>query len=62
MSEDQDLRKLYHDLDSKCASLKGAVKLLRECQPEEKKEMIDLMTDCANSLVKCLSDLKQRLG
>jgi hypothetical protein len=61
MTEDQNLRKLYHDLDSKCASLKSAVKLLRECPTEEKREMLALMTDGANSLLKCLSDLKKRL-
>ena len=61
MTEDQNLRKIYHDLDSKCASLKSAVKLLRECQPEEKKEMLSLMTEGATALLKCLSDLEKNL-
>ncbi len=61
MTEDPNLRKIYHDLDSKCASLKSAVKVLRECPPEEKREMLSLMTEGATALLKCLSDLEKNL-
>jgi hypothetical protein len=62
MTEDPELRKLYHDLDSKCAGIKSAAKLLRDCPPEERAEMLSLMKEGANALLKCLSDLEKRLG
>ena len=57
MTEDPDLRKLYHDLASKCASLKSAVQILRDCPPEERKELLSLMIEAANTILKCLSEL-----
>jgi len=57
MTEAPDLRRLYHDLASKCASLKSAVQILRDSPPEEKKELLSLMTEAANAIVKCLSEL-----
>lgn len=59
MEENDDLRKLYHDLASKCASLKSAVPILRASQPEERKEILALMTEAANTILKCLSELDQ---
>ena len=57
MTEDPDLIKLYHDLASKCASLKSAVKILRDCPPGERKEMLALMIETANTILKSLSEL-----
>ena len=57
MTEDPDLRRLYHDLAAKCAGLKSAVPILRDSPPEERKEILALMTESANALLKCLSAL-----
>lgn len=59
MTETPDLRRLYHDIDSKCAGLKGASKLLRGCPPQERKEILTLMKESAAALLKCLSKLER---
>ena len=56
-----DTDKLYHDLDSKSTSLKNAVKLLRECPPEQKGEMIALMREAAQDIQKYLAELEKSL-
>ncbi|HAH32849.1 MAG TPA: hypothetical protein DCL44_11105, partial [Elusimicrobia bacterium] len=62
MTETPDLRKIYHDLASKCAALKSAVQVLRDSPPEEKKEMLALMTEAATAILKCLSELQKGSG
>jgi len=54
--------KLLHDLESKTASLKGAVKLLRECQPDERREMLTLMKTAAQEISSCLTELEKLDG
>lgn len=54
-----EANKLYHDLESKCSSLKSAVKLLRECPPEEKDEILALMNEAARDILKFLSELEE---
>ena len=54
-----DANRLYHDLESKTAGLKSAVKLLRECTPEEKREILALMRDAARDIQKYLTELEK---
>lgn len=44
------LETLIHDVNSKCASLRSAVALLRAASPEEFKELLSLMTQQARGL------------
>jgi len=52
-----DSTKLLHDLKSKCASLRNAADLLKDCSPAEKKEMLALMTMAAAEIVKITGEL-----
>lgn len=52
-----DATKLLHDLKSKCASLKSAAELFKDCSPAEKKEMLALMSTAASEIVKITGEL-----
>ncbi|HAT73310.1 MAG TPA: hypothetical protein DCS63_10895 [Elusimicrobia bacterium] len=52
-----DLTKLLHDLKSKCASLKSAADLYKDCSAGEKKEMLALMTAAADEIAKTVQAL-----
>lgn len=54
--------KLYHDIESKTASLKSAAKLLRECPADQKRELITLMRQAAQDIQKHLSELEKGLS
>ena len=54
-----DARKLLHDLESKSASLKSAAKLLRDCPPAERREMLSLMRNAALEIVTCLNEMEK---
>jgi len=54
-----DLSKLLHDLKSKCASLKGAAELFKDCSAAEKKEMLALMSAAAEEISKTVSALNK---
>jgi hypothetical protein len=53
----QDSSKLLHDIRSKCASLKSAAELYKDCSAGEKKEMLALMTAAADEISKALAAL-----
>lgn len=55
MTDDAALKKLVHDVNSKCASLKGAAALLKDAPPEERKELLRLMAEQAASLAQVLA-------
>lgn len=50
--------KLLHDLRSKCASLKSAAELYKDCSPAEKKEMLALMKQAAAEITVSLERLE----
>ncbi|PKM97121.1 MAG: hypothetical protein CVU79_09865 [Elusimicrobia bacterium HGW-Elusimicrobia-3] len=50
---------LLHDLRSKCASLKSAAELYKDCSPAEKKEMLALMNAAAADITRLLAQLGQ---
>ena len=52
-----DPAKLLHDLKSKCASLKSAAELFKDCSAGEKKEMLAFMTAAAEEIAATLSAL-----
>ena len=56
---DIESNKLTHDIESKCASLKSAAKMLKECTPEEKKEILTLMKASAQELVRITTELEK---
>ena len=61
MSQPDNLSRLLHDIKGKCASIKGAAELFRDCSAEEKREMLALMRDAANTIVKSMSELEKSL-
>ena len=52
-----DVSKLLHDLRSKCASLKSAAELYKDCSPAERKEMLALMTAAAGEITRTVEAL-----
>lgn len=59
MKSRPELRRLLHDVQSKCASLKSASQLLKDCPDGEALEMLDLMTQEARDILRCLLELKK---
>lgn len=53
--DDATLKKLVHDVNGKCASLKGAAALLKDAPPAERAELLRLMAEQAKSLADALS-------
>ena len=53
---------LLHDIQSKCASLKSAAQLLKDCPPEQTREMLALMTDETREILRCLHDMQRELA
>ncbi len=54
-----DVSKLLHDLKSKCASLKSAAELYKDCSPAERKEMLALMTAAAGEINRTVEALNK---
>lgn len=48
------LKKLVHDVNSKCSSLKGAAALLKDAAPAERAELLRLMAEQARLLAAVL--------
>ena len=61
MSQPDDLSKLLHDIKGKCASIKGAADLFRDCSVEEKREMLALMSEAARNISVTLQELGKTL-
>lgn len=53
--DDAALRKLVHDVNSKCSSLKGAAALLKDAPPAERAELLRLMAEQAKALAQVLA-------
>lgn len=53
--DDAALRKLVHDVNSKCSSLKSAAALLKDAAPAEREELLRLMAEQAKSLAKAFA-------
>ena len=53
---------LLHDIQSKCASLKSAAQLLKDCPPEQMREMLGLMTDETREILRCLLELQKEFA
>jgi hypothetical protein len=61
MGSRPETRKLLHDVQAKCASLKSASQLIKDCAPEKAREMLALMTQEARDLLKCLYELRKEI-
>lgn len=59
MESKPEIKKLLHDIESKTAGLKSAAKLLKECSPKEKKELLILMQQSAKDILACLIELEK---
>jgi len=59
MTNSPDSGKLLHDLRSKCASLKSAAELYKDCSAAEKKEMLALMNAAAAEIIKLMTALSK---
>ena len=54
-----DINKIFHDIRSKCSSIKSAVDLIKTADEAEKKEIISLMEKAAMDLTKAIKELKK---
>lgn len=54
MTDEAALKKLVHDVNSKCSSLKGAAALLNDASPAERAELLKLMAEQAKALAGAL--------
>ena len=61
MEPKPDLPKLMHDVQSKCASLRSAAVLLKDCPAGQKREMVALMMEESRSILACLAALDNAL-
>ncbi|TBR17988.1 hypothetical protein EPO15_15725 [bacterium] len=59
---DEALRKLVHDVNSKCSSLKGAAALLKDAAPAERMELLRLMAEQAKALAAALDRFPRLSG
>jgi len=55
-----ELDRLAHSINSKCASLMDAVALLPKAPPEDRREMLTLMTKQARSLAEEIAAFEAR--
>ncbi|MBI4657061.1 MAG: hypothetical protein HY746_10005 [Elusimicrobia bacterium] len=62
MESKSETRELLHDIESKTAGLRSAAKILRECPPKEKKELICLMKQSAQDILKYLTNLEKEIN
>ncbi len=53
-----DMDKIYHDLKSKSGNIRSAADLLRNCPSEKKREIIALMREAAQGIIKLLAELE----
>ena len=61
MNQTDNLSRLLHDIKGKCASIKGAAELFRDCSAEEKREMLALMNEAASDISAALTELGEIL-
>ncbi|MBI4668194.1 MAG: HAMP domain-containing histidine kinase [Elusimicrobia bacterium] len=54
------LSRLIHNVNSKCASLKGGAELLADSPPEEAREILELMAQQAETLLEAITEYKNR--
>lgn len=61
MTSKPNLNRLLHDVQSKCAALKSASQLLKDCPPDKAREMLSLMTKEAREILRGLFELQKEL-
>lgn len=57
-----ELRKVLHNVRSKCASLGEAAELPRDCPEDRARKMVGLMAQEARDLVRSLGELEAALS
>jgi arsenate reductase-like glutaredoxin family protein len=56
-----DINKIYHDIKSRCSSIKNAVDLLKDVNIDEKKEILSLMKESVFELQKSIEILEKEI-
>jgi arsenate reductase-like glutaredoxin family protein len=56
-----DINKIYHDIKSRCSSIKNAVDLLKDVNIDEKKEILSLMKKSVFELQKSIEILEKEI-
>jgi len=54
--------KIYHNLKSKAGNIRSAVELLQKYPPEKKREIITLMREAAQDILRLLTELEAEPG
>ena len=57
----KDVNKIYHDIKSRCSSIKNAVDLLKGVNIDEKKEILSLMKKSVFELQKSIEILEKEI-
>jgi len=56
-----DLSSLRHNIQSKCASLKSASQLIKDCPPDQLRKLVTLMSDEARDILRNLGALEEKI-
>lgn len=56
-----DINKIYHDIKSRCSSIKNAVDLLKDVNIDERKEILSLMKKSVFELQKSIEILEKEI-
>ncbi len=59
---ENSIKRLVHDINSKCSSLRGAAELLRTVSDKERKELLELMESQARLLAQILGETLEENG
>jgi hypothetical protein len=56
-----EINKIYHDIKSRCSSIKNAVELIKETEGEERKELLLLIKKASLELQESINLLEKEL-
>ena len=56
-----EINKIYHDIKSKCSSIKNAVELIKETKGEERKDLLLLIKKASLELQESINLLEKEL-
>ena len=58
----KEINKIYHDIKSKCSSIKNAIDLIKETKGEERKKIILLIKKASIELQQAIDCLEKELN
>ena len=62
MDSRPEISSLRHNIQSKCASLKSASQLIKDCPPDQLRKMLTLMTDETRDILRNLAALEKEIS